>query len=76
MHLAKFWVKSEDKKKEWNIKIWEICSLARKGAQERAVAKEISIIRKKSSALHLDKKERSLAGFSEIHEVTAIKDSE
>lgn len=51
-------------KKEWNRKIWETCSLARKGAQERAVAKEIN-----------KKKKRRLEGFTEIHEVTAIKDS-
>lgn len=45
-------------KKKWNRKIWETCSLARKGAQERAVAKEINIIRKKASALHLDQKKK------------------
>lgn len=54
-------------KKEWNRKIWETCSLARKGAQERAVAKEINKKEKE--------KKRHLEGFTEIHEVTAIKDS-
>lgn len=56
--FTRFRVRSENKKKEWNRKIWETCSLARKGAQERAVAKEINIIRKNASALHLDQKNK------------------
>lgn len=72
--LARFLVRGEDKK-EWKIMIGETCSLARKGAQ-RGQLLERSVLVGRSQMLCTWTERKMPEGFSEIHEVTAIKDSE